>query len=144
MFSWPHRNRHFNRFDAIFITICPCCGHKTIQRSHHCMTFQLNVGQKGTLRVLAIDNASPPNTYPLPTDLAASSSNASIVSVAPDPTVAGDFTVTALAAGSEDVTVTGTNGAAQPISTAFTFQDTVVPPPAATGFIGVLINVGPA
>jgi uncharacterized protein YjdB len=138
MFSWLHRHRHATRFRAEFFKIC---GEK-IQKEN--MTFQLNVGQKGTLRVVAVDSATPPNTYPLPTDLSASSSNSSIVSVAPDPTTAGDFTVTALAAGSEDITVAGTNGAGVTIQTPFTFQDTAVPPPAATGFTGVLINVGPA
>jgi hypothetical protein len=108
------------------------------------MTFQLNVGQKGTLRVVPQDGANPPNTYPLPSDLAASSSNAAVVSVVPDPTTPGDFTVTALAAGSQDITVQGTNAAGTLVSVPFTFQDTVVPPPTFTTFSGTLINVGPA
>jgi uncharacterized protein YjdB len=106
------------------------------------MTFQLNVGQKGTLRVQA--TAADGTIKSLPADLAASSSNASINFVSPG-TTAGDFTVTALAAGSEDITVTGTNENGQPVSAVATFTDSVVTDSnPTTGFSFTLVNVGPA
>lgn len=98
------------------------------------MTFQLNVGQKGTLRIQAV--AADGTVKNLPVDLTASSSNASLVSVAQG-TLAGDFTVTGVAAGTVDVTVQGTNENGQSVSTPFTFTDSVVTDPnPTTGFTG--------
>lgn len=99
------------------------------------MTFQLNVGQKGTLRVQA--TAADGTVKNLPTDLAASSSNAGLVSVSPG-TTPGDFTVTGVAAGAADITVQGTNENGQLVFTPFTFTDSpVVDPNPTTGFTGI-------
>lgn len=107
------------------------------------MTFQLTVGQKGTLRVQA--TAADGTVKNLPTDLAASVNNPTINSVTPDPIVAGDFTVTALAAGNSNINVTGTNENGQAVATVFSFTDSAVTDPnPTTGFIATLVNVGPA
>lgn len=103
------------------------------------MNFSLFSNQHGTLVVVAVDGAG--NPQPLPTDLTASSSNASILEAAPTSTP-GSFLITAHAVSAEqDITIQGTNSQGTVISTVFTFALTAAPVDTATGFTATLINV---
>lgn len=129
-----HKHHHAVRFEGFFHR-----RHHKLQEYKHCMNFSLFSNQHGTLVVVAVDGAG--NPQPLPTDLTASSSNASILEAAPTSTP-GSFLITAHAVSAEqDITIQGTNSQGTVISTVFTFALTAAPVDTATGFTATLINV---
>lgn len=121
------------RFKAILVV----GGHKQKGESHH-MNFTLVDNQHGTLVVAAVDASGA--AAALPSDTAASSQDATILTVASNPGFPDQFQVAALKAGTTAVVVTGTNAAGAAISSTFTFAVTGGP---ATGFTATLINVAP-
>jgi hypothetical protein len=142
MFSWPHRHKPTTHFIAHLIIVCPCCGHKHTQCKQRIpmQNFTMNVGQVGTMVVTAVA-ADGTTIKPLNSTLAASSDPV-LITIAPDPTTLGNFTVTALVAGSSNVTVAETNENGQQVTTQFAFTASAVTDPnPTTSFTATLTNV---